>query len=132
LLHPVSRDDDTAQNNTRALLDHLNIGSTASDSDFSVVRYLCSALTIRTAQLLGAGKCNSIIIIIIQGKLKYCFYFLASLHSHPAQLYSVLPSISSFCDVAVYTYEYKLNLTMKHRPVQIQGIAHFFSIKKLS
>ena len=51
-----NRDTDNDLSNTNKLLEDLQLSAYSSDGDRSVIRYLCSVLSMRTAQLVSAFK----------------------------------------------------------------------------
>ena len=50
------RDTDTNVDHTRKLLADLELSDIASTDDITVIRYVCSALSIRAAQFVCAGR----------------------------------------------------------------------------
>jgi hypothetical protein len=52
------RDNESSQVNTWKVLEDLELRSHASSDDVVIVRYLCAALSIRTAQLVAGSKYN--------------------------------------------------------------------------
>jgi len=54
--HVCYSDTDFDQNNTWSALRDLDLDSVSSNDDVAVLRYLCSALSIRAAQLVAASE----------------------------------------------------------------------------
>jgi len=55
-VHVCYSDTDSDQSNTWSALRDLDLDSVSSNDDVAVLRYLCSVLSIRAAQLVAASE----------------------------------------------------------------------------
>jgi len=66
-------DTDADQSNTWRVLCDLDLHSVASADDVAIMRYLCSALSIRASQLVAAGMLKHVMVCLGCLVIQLCF-----------------------------------------------------------